>query len=46
MIFVSLLCCVQLMLTTQRLARIPDMSTLPLDEARLAYRRLTRQLIS
>ncbi|SDT01099.1 acetyl esterase [Nocardioides scoriae] len=31
----------QLMLAVQKLGRIPDMSTLPLEEARESYRRLT-----
>ncbi len=34
----------QLMLGVQKLARIPDMATMPLDEARLTYRRTTRMV--
>ncbi|WP_445258403.1 alpha/beta hydrolase [Nocardioides aurantiacus] len=34
----------QLMLAAQRLGRIPDFSTLPLADARMAYRRLTRMI--
>ncbi|ROR92565.1 alpha/beta hydrolase [Nocardioides aurantiacus] len=34
----------QLMFAAQRLARIADMSTLPIDDARLSYRRLTRMI--
>ena len=33
---------IQLMLAVQELGRIPDMSTLPLEEARSTYQRLTR----
>lgn len=34
----------QLMLAAQKIGRIPDMSTLPLEEAREAYRRTTRMV--